>query len=294
MHQKLQSINLIIALLLPLSASAANNLYEIENQNTLIHTMNKEAEQLKVLLTLDAIKEQQARDKKSRDLEKFILKNNATVKVMESSFELLKQTILFDIKNGNIKIEDVKNEFLRNKVSAIILSEQIPTEILQQKISLLEKNISESNDYIRDLNTTINDIQESFKAKEREFDFEIDKLQQKISTQISQIRLLERCGVLDANCDAELATSKQNNISIISLDATSVMLFKDLKRFTLSITYNLSDDEENFVVANNIKVSNKRSVLIPGFGIVKINTSVDNVISISDSDGVLLFSQPLI
>jgi DNA repair ATPase RecN len=294
MHQKLKQINVIIAFLLPLSVSAANNLYEIENQNTLIHTMNKEAEQLKVKLSLDALKEQQIRDRKAKNLDKFIIKNNAAVKMMESRFELLKQTALFDIKNGHKNLEDIRNEFLREKVSAIILSEQIPAEVLQQKITLLEKNIAESNEYINELNANINDLQKSFKDKESDFDFEIDKLQQKISAQITQIRSLERCESSAPGCVDEVQNVAEKNILIVSLEATSVLLFKDLKRFTLAITYNLTDDAVNFIVAENIQVSNKRSVLIPGFGIIKITTSEDNIITISDSDGVVLFTQPLI
>lgn len=285
------AIHLILSLIMT-SVFADEALLKIDNSNAKIHSMNIKAEMIKSEIALENLKDSRDVAINEKKINSYIANNNYKIKEFESAFNFMLHDTVFKIKNGEMSSDDITNDFLQRKVIAILTAEKSETEVLIAQIDKLKETISNNKDYIRDLNRQIFDLKIKEEEDKRVLVEDLNLAKLNLSRALSKILSLESCSANPESCNEEVVDEKMS-LTIHSVEILSTMIFKELKKITLSVNYSISSTINEIMTLDNIIILNSKNIIVPNFGTINIAISDKNIITFSHK-GLLLFSQPVL
>ena len=253
------AIHLILSLIMT-SVFADEALLKIDNSNAKIHSMNIKAEMIKSEIALENLKDSRDVAINEKKINSYIANNNYKIKEFESAFNFMLHDTVFKIKNGEMSSDDITNDFLQRKVIAILTAEKSETEVLIAQIDKLKETISNNKDYIRDLNRQIFDLKIKEEEDKRVLVEDLNLAKLNLSRALSKILSLESCSANPESCNEEVVDEKMS-LTIHSVEILSTMIFKELKKITLSVNYSISSTINEIMTLDNIIILNSKNII---------------------------------
>lgn len=130
------------------SVAVASGVQTFENHNVKIHDLNTQTQLEEATHGLNEFKKKSKKAINDLMAKARIEQNDNKVKQLLSDYQLKLNTLLYRVKIGELDINDIDREIMRNKVQSIILLEQNEVEIMGKTIKGFEDILITKDDEI--------------------------------------------------------------------------------------------------------------------------------------------------
>jgi hypothetical protein len=294
-----------LALMLLMSSTASSQtLKDFDNMNTKIHD-NETKKKLKVSETVlsQSISEQKIIIQTS-DADEFVSKNNNTVKKMESDYSLKLNKLLYSIKAGKSKIQDIKSPFMKKKITSLLLLDENQMETLLREMDEAKDIIDEltlklaSKDdenaiKLLELTKVNKKLVAKVKILKSKYKNQIKILKQKLTNSSRIIKnnnealsSMENPLNLDTIPQAESFDAEEDDIVIKGMRVHKDIRLGEYRKMKLSFFYKTPFISEEKIESDIITLIKPKSVSIENFGTIVLKIE-DGFVKFFNDEGLI-------